>query len=194
MATTAFGRRNVAHRAPSMPAAASASARGIAPEPAAFVLEQVAEFPQQRTVKPGSPLKAMLGALFMIAGAVFLVFMFAADLQRDISLQDTFRPDLRVKVERSECRRYAFVVSHCSVRFSWHDGATKHTADGSFLVGLKSMDGVRVIPVRSTADPSVVTSAVALVHLSNRTWTLALFSGASLLLGLLVLMKLRRRA
>jgi hypothetical protein len=193
MATTAFGRRNVAHRAPSVPAAASASPRGIAPEPAAFVLEQPAPFPKP-TAKPGSPLKATLGALFMIAGAVFLVFLFAADLQRDISLQDTFRPDLRVKVERSECRRDAFVVSHCSVRFSWHDGATKHTADGSFLVGLKSMDGVRVIPVRSTADPSVVTSAVALVHLSNRTWTLALFSGASLLLGLLVLMKLRRRA
>ena len=192
MATTAFGRRNAAHRAPPMPAAASAPPRGAAPEPAAFVLEQAAPFPQ-RTAKPGSPLKATLGALFMIAGGVFLVFMFFSDLQRDISLQDTFRPDLRVSVERSECKRYAFVVSHCSVRFSWRDGATRHTADGSFLIGLKSMDGVRVIPVRSAADPSVVTSAVALVHLANRIWTLAFFAGASLLLGFLVLMKLRRR-
>lgn len=187
MATATFGRRNVAHAAPSMRPAASAP-----PEQMLVQGEQTAE-PPQRAAQTADPLKANLGALAMIAGGVLLLVLFFSDLQRDISLQDTFRPDPGVNVERAKCTRYAFVVSHCSVRFSWQDGATQQTVDGSFLVGLKSMGGMPVIPVRSTADPSAVTSIAALAHLSNRIWTLALFSGASLLIGLLVLLRLRRR-
>lgn len=192
MATATFGRRNVAHRAPPIPSAADARPRRQALDGPPTQIEQTADL-SPRATQPVNPVKAALGALFMIAGGALLIFLFASDLQRDISLQDTFRPDLSISVERAKCSRYVFLVSHCNVRFSWQEGATQQTADGSFLVSLQSMGGARVIPVRSTADPSVVTSAVALAHLSNRVWTLVLFSGASFLIGLLVLMKLRRR-
>lgn len=156
MATATFGRRNVAHLAPSMRPAASAPRRATS-EQMPVQSEQAVGLPQ-RTAQPVDPLKATLGALGMIAGGVLLLFLFFSDLQRDISLQDTFRPDASITVERAKCTRYAFVVSHCSVRLGWQDGATQRTADGSFLVSLKSMGGMPVIPARSTADPSVVTS------------------------------------
>jgi hypothetical protein len=192
MATATFGRRNVVHRAPPMRPAANAQPRRTAQDQAPAQVGEPTELPE-RAGHPGNPLKATLSALAMIASGVVLIFLFASDLQRDLSLKGTFRPDFNVSVERATCSRYAFVVSRCSVRFSWREGATEQTASGNFLIGLKSMDGVRVIPVRSTADPSAVSSAVALDHLSNRIWTLAFLSGTSLLVGLLLLMKLRRR-
>jgi hypothetical protein len=54
------------------------------------------------------------------------------------------------------------------------------------------MGGLRVVPVRSSADSSVVTSSVGLEQLSNRAWTLLLVPGTCLLLGALMLMKLLR--
>jgi hypothetical protein len=192
MATATFGRRNVVHRAPPTRPAANAPPRRTVQDQLQAQVGEPAELPE-RAANPGNPLKATLSALAMIASGVFLIFLFASDLQRDLSLKGTFRPDFNVSVDRAKCSRYVFIVSQCSVRFSWRDGATEQTASGNFLVGLRSMDGVRVIPVRSTADPSVVTSAVALDHLSNRIWTLVFLSGASLLLGVLVLMKLHRR-
>jgi hypothetical protein len=191
MATAAFGKRNIAHRPAPMQPAASARPRRTALEQVPAEGGQAVELPQHATQR-GDPHKAALGGLIMLASAVFLVVMFFSDLQRDLSLQGSFRPDFHVTVEQAKCSRYAFLVSHCSIRLGWQDGATRQTASSSFLVGLKSMDGVRVMPVRSTADPSVVTSAVALEHLNNRIWTLVLVTGTGLLLGLLGLMKLRR--
>lgn len=191
MATATFGRRNVVRHAPPARPSASAPPRRIAQDQIQPQVGEPAELPE-RAANPVSPLKATLSALAMIASGVLLIFLFASDLQRDVSLKGTFRPDFNVSVDRAKCSRYVFIVSQCSVRFSWQDGATEQTASGNFLVGLRSMDGVRVIPVRSTADPSVVTSAVALDHLSNRIWTLVFLSGICLVIGLLVLLKLRR--
>ena len=122
-----------------------------------------------------------------------MMVLFFSDLRRDMALQDTFRPDPGIAIESASCRRYLFLVSHCSMHFSWQDGAAGRMAESSLLVGFKSMGGLRVIPVRSAVDPTVVTASVALDHLSNRIWTLTLVPGACLLLGVLMLMKLGRR-
>jgi hypothetical protein len=99
---------------------------------------------------------------------------------------------MSVRVERASCSRYFFLVTSCSVQLSWPDGNARRTAESNFLVGLKSMGGLRVMPVRSSADSGVVTSALALEHLSNRIWTMVLVPGTCLLLGVLMLMKLYR--
>jgi hypothetical protein len=145
-----------------------------------------------QAVDPGKARTIRIGALVLIGFAVLMAVLFFPDVRRDAALQSTFRPDFNVMVERANCSRYVLVVTHCSVSVSWQDGAGRSMSNSSFLVGLKGMGGLRVIPVRSVADPSVVTSAVAVEHLSNRIWTLVLAPGLCLLLGVLMLLKLRR--
>jgi hypothetical protein len=128
----------------------------------------------------------------LILLAVMLPVGFLSELRRDAALMNTFRPDLSVTVERASCSRYFLLVSSCSVQLSWVDDSARRTANTSFLVGLKSMDGVRVLPVRSSADATVVTSAVALENLTNRTYTLLLIPGTCLLLSVVMLVKLHR--
>jgi hypothetical protein len=130
------------------------------------------------------------GALMLLALGAGLPVSLLPELRHEMALENTYRPDLTVEVERASCRRYLFLVTSCSVNFSWVEGNARKTAESTFLVGLKSMGGVRVLPVRSPADPDTPTSAVALDNLGNRAWTLALVSGACLLLGLAMLMKL----
>ena len=191
MATAAFGRRNVAHHAPAKRAAVDALPRRADAEPLTSELQPQTESGAP-AIDPGSARKIGIGALVLIGFAVLMAFLFFPDLRRDAALQDTFRPDPSVMVERASCSRYLLLVTHCSMHFSWQDGAAGRTAESSFLVGLKSMGGLRVIPVRSGVDPTVVTAAVALEHLPNRIWTLVLAPGACLLLGVLMLMKLAR--
>jgi hypothetical protein len=136
--------------------------------------------------------KVFVGALALLLIAVVLPVVFFSELYRDMGLRDSFRPDLNVRVERASCSRYFLLVTSCNVQLSWPDGDGRTMADSSFLVGFKSMGGLRVVPLRSSADPAVLTSSVALEHLGNRTWTLALISGICVLLGVLMLRKVSR--
>src|SRR5262249_44113871 len=118
-----------------------------------------------------------VGGLILIGAGLLLALFFLPDLRRDVSLQDAFRADYNVAIERANGRRYLFLVTHCSVHFSWQDGGGRRTASSNFLVGLKSMGGVHTFPVRSGVDASVVTTSVALESLGNRIGTLALSCG-----------------
>lgn len=192
MASATFGQRNAIKSAtalgspqvtaPPRRTDAELSGRGAEPRAADAV----------RVIDPSSARKIVVGALVLMLLAVVLPLSFFSELRRDAALKDTFRPDLRARVERASCSRYFFLVTSCSVQLSWPDGNARRTAESSFLVGLKSMGGLRVMPVRSSADATVVTSGIALEHLGNRIWTLMLVSGTCLLLGALMLMKLYR--
>jgi len=144
------------------------------------------------TIDSTSARKIIVGALALMLIAVALPLGFLSELRRDAALKDTFRPDLSVSVERASCSRYLFLVTSCSVQLSWPDANARRTAESSFLVGLKSMGGLRVVPVRSSADSAMVTAGIALEHLSNRIWTLVLVPGTCLLLSVLMLIKLYR--
>ena len=190
MATATFGRRNIAHSASAARPSASAAPRR--PEAASLASDiNPHNESAERAVTPDKAGNIRIGALVLIGCGLLLAFFFFPDLRREASLQDTFRPDFNVVVERANCRRYIFVVTHCSLQFSWQDGAGRSTASSSFLVGLKWMGGTQVIPMRSAADPSVVTSAIAVESLSNRICTLILAPGLCLLIGVLMLVQVR---
>lgn len=196
MAGVAFGRRNAVK--PTRPLARDMAApRAVQPEskldvdPVRWESELRAETPS-RAIDPASARKGLAGALVLLLLAVMLPAIYFSELRRDAALEHTYRPDFSVRVERADCSRYFLLVTACSVGFSWHDDNVSKIASSSFLVGFTSMNGLRVVPMRSAADPTVVTSAVALEHLAKRTWTLVLISAACLLLGLLILRKLYR--
>jgi hypothetical protein len=190
MASAAFGRRNAIQPARAVRAPAAAASRGLDERP-----RPEAE-PRAGDAVPASDSavdwKTVVGALVLLLIAVALPLGYVSDLRRDAALKNTFRLDLSVKVEHANCTRYYFLVTSCSVQLSWPDGDARRTTDGSFLVAFNSMGGLRVMPVRSSTDPMVVTSALALDHLSNRFWTLLLVPGMCLLLSVLMLMKLLR--
>jgi hypothetical protein len=194
MATATFGRRNTIK-----PGTAPLSRRSVealrktysdlsAPVDEGQVVDRT------RAFDPSSARKLVIAALALIGIAVLLLTCFLTELRRDAALIDTFRLDPSISVERASCRRYLFLVTSCSVQLSWRGAGTntRQIADTRFLVGLKSMGGLMVMPVRSSADATVVTTAVALKNLPNRMWTLASISGGCLLLGVLMLLKLRR--
>jgi hypothetical protein len=181
------GRRNVVESRPRPPKAAAAREIDI---DRGAVEAQPRAADAARAIEPGNARKILMGALALFLIAVVLPVTFFPELRRDLMLRETFRPDLTVRVENADCSRYLLLVTSCRVRFSWPDGNARRTAESGFLVGLTSMGGRLVMPVRSSADAAVVTSGVALDHLTNRTWTLALVAGACLLLGVLMLRKL----
>jgi hypothetical protein len=191
MASATFGRRNAikssgAIRPPAVAESRRSGAECITPEAEARAGEAV------RAIDPARTRKIVVGMLALVLIAVALPLGFFSELRRDTALQDTFRADMSVRVERASCSRYFFLVTSCSVHLSWPEGNARRTAESSFLVGLKSMGGLRVMPARSTADSSVVTTAVALEHVSNRIRTMVLLPGTCLLLGVLMLLKLNR--
>jgi hypothetical protein len=193
MATATFGRRNAVQSGPAPRAPAPRRHDAEAPrwtEPDARGSE--VEAPAGRAIDAGNTRNIVVGALVLLLLAVVLPMIYVSDLRRDAALQDTFGPDMSVRVERASCSRYFFLVTSCTMQFSWAERGVRKIADTGFLVGFKSMGGLSVVPVRSAADPAVVTAGVALDHLGNRTWTLVLVCGGCLLLGGLMLMKLYR--
>jgi hypothetical protein len=191
MASATFGQRNAIQPARAIrPPKAAAADRSDAGRNSPEAEPRAAG--AGRTIDPGNARKVLVGALALVLIAIVLPAAFFSELHRDLALKDTFRMDPNVRVERASCSRYFFLATSCSVQLSWPDGNARRIADSNFLVGLKSMGGLRVLPMRSSADPAVVTSNVALEHLGNRTWTLALVSGICLLLGVLMLKKLLR--
>ncbi len=192
MASATFGRRNEVKSARAIRPPAGASSRRLDAELTTPVVEPRAN-DAVHAIDPASTRQIVVGMLGLVVIAAVVLLCFFSELRRDAALQDTFRPDLSVKVEHASCSRYFFLVTSCSVQFSWPDGNARKTAESSFLVGLKSMGGLSVMPVRSSADSSVVTSALALQNLSNRFWTMVLVPGTCLLLSMLMLMKLNRR-
>ena len=196
MAGVAFGKRNVPQ--PTRPLARDRVASPAAQprfeaEPVRWEAEPQAES-TGRATDPATARNVLIGAVVLLLFAVVLPAIYFSELRRDSALENTYRPDFSIQVERANCSRYALLVTACSVSFSWQDNNNnvRQMADSSFLVAFRSMNGLAVVPMRSAANPTVVTSAVALESLGNRTWTLVLIPGFCLLLSLLMLRKLYR--
>lgn len=183
MAATQFGRRRVPRFARASALPDIATLRRIE----ADIRARNARGPQ-----PRGPLLILACIFVSLVFAAALPAAFYPDLQRDTQLRATFQPDLRVKFDRGACTRYWFLVTRCAVSFSWLEAGARKTADTSFLVSLVSMGGIKIVPMRSSVEPTLVIPGTALDYLGNRTWTLAVLSSIGASLGVLFLTGLYR--
>jgi len=136
--------------------------------------------------------RVILVFLICFGFAAFLVLHYGVDLARDISISgDTLSPNQNGRVLSAKCTRWNFIVSDCSVEYDELQPArapvTKfeaiHTLN--FLM-FGSAAGEQVTLMRSSTHPDVVTSAIGMNHLANRSVTLLLlvliFAGTPLIM------------
>lgn len=116
---------------------------------------------------------ALVLPLVMLAA----IWSYAPDIVRDHRYAGTYAvaPDLRAT--NGECTRYAFLVTLCSAKV--HEfGRNEQPIRTSFMMLLRSSDGARMVPVRSTVDPSAIGIRFAV---TDMLWTRTLSLTGSVL-------------
>ena len=118
--------------------------------------------------------KMQLGGFLLLIPALVLaaLWFYGPGVVRDLRHAGTFTTATDLRATDGDCRRHVFLVTLCSARLRSVYGA-EPVRDTSFMMFFRSGDGVRMIPVRSTADPSVVGISYATSDvLTNRTVSL----------------------
>ncbi|MBV9077347.1 MAG: hypothetical protein JO048_07665 [Methylobacteriaceae bacterium] len=123
-------------------------------------------------------------ALMIAAGSLWwLVQTHAGGVIRDLRYAKTWQPAYDLQVVNGKCTRYQFVVTTCQAQIKSAADPGKPALAIPFMMAFSGGGGERLVPVRSTADPSAVTIAYAAEgKLVNRVLTLAAMAGALLAL------------
>lgn len=110
------------------------------------------------------------------------IWSYAPDIVRDHRYAGTYMvaPDLRAT--KGECTRYAFLVTLCSAKIQQIYGNAP-AIPTSFMMIFRGGDGARMVPVRSTVDPSAIGIRFAV---TDMLWTRA-YSLAGCVLMLLAM-------
>ena len=151
---------------------------------AALAVLETGELPAWTNAGPN---RLVVILLLIVAGLYFLTATYAGDLLRDIRFADTWQAAYDLRVVDGSCTRYNFVVTRCSARILSNAEPNQAPLEREFLMLFSSGGGESLVPVRSTANPSVVAIAYAAeTKLVNRTITFLALTGAlaAMLIGM----------
>lgn len=97
----------------------------------------------------------LIGFLLLLPAVMLpAIWFYGPDVVRDIRYAGTFMVADDLRATDGKCTRYAFLVTLCSAKIRSVQGGEAH--DSAFMMLLRSGDGVQMVPVRSTADASIV--------------------------------------
>jgi hypothetical protein len=168
-----FGKRNApgATRAHGGPQAAPADLA------AAIEVVKTGKLPYWANIGPLRLLLVFLGAL---AWFWWLVLPYGGPVLRDYRLAGTWQPAYDMRVVAPKCTRYNLSLTICSATLQSLAEPNQPPIPVDYMMAFSSGGGERLVPVRSTADPSAVSLAYAAeTQLTNRMLTfLAIAFGA----------------
>lgn len=137
----------------------------------------------------GFSLKYFACFLFMLLLLGAFVYTTGSVVYRDFAHGSSFVADPSIKVERAECKRTNFVLTDCDIDLSWMTASGPKKQRAGFMLLFSSMADKAVVPLRSKSDPAVVSTQVALDHMTNRTITFMVFASILLMLVVIALRK-----
>jgi hypothetical protein len=182
-----FGKRNVAGgaRVHNRPEAAPADLA------AAIAVVKTGQLPYW--AKTG-PLPLVIVLVAAIGLFWWLILPYGGVVLRDYRLAGTWQPAYDIKVVAPKCTRYNLTLTICGATLTSLAEPDQAPVAVDYMMAFESGGGVRLVPVRSTLDPSALTIAyLAETLLTNRLLTflviafgfamIVLATGASLLRG-----------
>jgi hypothetical protein len=115
----------------------------------------------------------LIGFLLLLPAIILPAIMFyGPDVVRDLRYAGTFEVATDLRVTEGKCTRHAFLVTLCSARIRSAQG-NEADRNSSFMMLLRSGDGAPLVPVRSSAEASIVGINYAVSDvLINRTLSL----------------------
>jgi hypothetical protein len=114
---------------------------------------------------------SLLLPLVMLAAILF----YGPEVVRDLRHAGKFEIATDLRATDGNCKRYVFLVTLCSAKIHslTAPGSGEETRQSEFMMFFRSGDGALLVPVRSTADASVVGIEYAVSDvLINRTLSL----------------------
>ncbi len=139
------------------------------------------------------PIRLVISMAGVAAFFYFLLLPVGSDVLRDHRLAGSWRPAYDMQATDGHCKSYWFLLTDCTAKIISVAEPDQPAVASHFIMSFASGDGERLVPVRSTVDPSVVTIGYAAeTKLWNRTlsfvaWTffagLAFYSMARLLMS-----------
>jgi hypothetical protein len=168
-----FGKRNAGGRVQSVARAGVSPGAAATQADLAAAAEVIAagKLPTWTNVGP----ERVIMAMFLVA-AVYLFFAipYAPDLLRDRRLAGTWQAAYDMQARDGHCTRFYFLLTRCTAEIASLAEPDAPATSVGFIMGFAGGGGEALVPVRSTADPSVVTIAYAAeTELRNRTLTFA---------------------
>jgi len=182
-----FGKRNVAGgaRAHERPEAAPADLA------AAIAVVKTGKLPYWAKM---GPLRLVIVLVAAIGWFWWLILPYGGAVLRDVRLAGTWQPAYDIQIVAPKCTRYNLTLTICSATLKSLAEPDQAPVAVDYMMLFKSGGGERLVPVRSTVDPSALTIAYpAETLLTNRLLTflviafgvavIVLAAGASLLRG-----------
>lgn len=118
-----------------------------------------------------SRLQLMVFVLLLPALALAAIWCYGPDIVRDLRYAGTFTVATDLRATEGKCTRHAFMVTLCSAKIRSMRGEAERSS--AFMMFFRSGDGAQLVPVRSTANASVVGIRYAVSDvLINRTLSL----------------------
>ena len=124
--------------------------------------------------------------LLAAAGLWYMTSTYSMELVRDHRKSGTWQVAYDLRVVDASCRRVQLVVTFCTAKITSLAEPQKAPVESEFMMMFSSGGGEKMIPVRSTTDPSAVAVAYsAETKLMNRTisWLVSVAILLTFLLG-----------
>jgi hypothetical protein len=114
----------------------------------------------------------VIAVVFAATCLWYLTSAYGLELLRDRQLSGTWQVayDMQAPSKDANCTRYQMILTICSAKLTSLADPQKAPVTSGFLMLFSGSSGMRLVPVRSTVDPSAMTIADAVeTKLLNRT-------------------------